>query len=354
MDFTFLIATLVGVALTVTTYATPKAKFLRDGFAKGDMGDRILLIMIPGLTLMCLGITLFEATATYATGISPWRVWGIPLSGLLVLIGIGLALYAFFPAPAPQWLQPKWMQEDRLGQALHSLKRVEKAQERRDREVDRRGFEYFDTQMIDGISLAYPATWVLNLDPGEPSRVPGLKLRSHFAVDTPHDFRPRARFLLMSAPLVNPAESVAWLRRLAVPSGWEVNKVGSATFADAPAIWADTRLAGGKGAQQRWAVARGDTLWVAAFQVAAADFGPLADVGEKIVASMTLPNSGAGSARVSGFDGAGSKRASEFAEAESTNVSRLVDNTEKGNDLTEAENVGSPDSENPADEARHA
>lgn len=201
MDFTFLTATLVGVALMVTTYATPKAKFLRDGLVKGDFGDRILLIMIPGLTIMCLGVTVFEVLATYATGLSWWRVWGIPLAGLLALVGFGLALWSLFPAPVPGWLRPRWMQEERLGAALGSLRRVEKAQQRRDRAVSRRGFEYFSTQVIDGVSLAYPENWVLNLDPGAPGAVPGLRLRSCFAVDTPHDFRPRARFLLMSAPL---------------------------------------------------------------------------------------------------------------------------------------------------------
>ena len=408
VDFTFLVATLVGIALTVATYMTPKVKFIRDGLAKGDFGDRILLIMIPGLTLMCLGVTVFEALATYATGLSWWRVWGIPLSGLLALVGFGLALWALVPAPVPVWLRPRWMQEERLGAAVASLRRVEKAKQRRDRTVARRGFEYFTTQVIDGVSLAYPENWVLNLDPGAPGAVPGLRLRSRFAVDTPHDFRPRARFLVMSADLVpespespvagadvgadagsrgassderlgfdieaslngktsldlgaelesgadvgsrgassderlgfdieaslngktsldleaepgsepRPAagtgikaepsigaaavsvtEIMAVLRRVVVPAGWELVDVQAAPFAGVPGIMAITRLASGKGVQQRWAAVLsskkfGETgesdqtsLWVAAFQVAAPDFGALREVGTKIVASVSV------------------------------------------------------------------
>ena len=412
VDFTFLVATLVGIALTVATYMTPKVKFIRDGLAKGDFGDRILLIMIPGLTLMCLGVTVFEALATYATGLSWWRVWGIPLSGLLALVGFGLALWALVPAPVPVWLRPRWMQEERLGAAVASLRRVEKAKQRRDRTVARRGFEYFNTQVIAGVSLAYPENWVLNLDPGAPGAVPGLRLRSRFAVDTPHDFRPRARFLVMSADLVpespespeagadvgadvgsrgassderlgfdieaslngktsldleaepesgadvgadagsrgassderlgfdieaslngktsldleaepgsepRPAagtgikaepsigaaavsvnEIMAVLRRVVVPAGWELVDVQAAPFAGVPGIMAITRLASGKGVQQRWAAVLsskkfGETgesdqtsLWVAAFQVAAPDFGALREVGTKIVASVSV------------------------------------------------------------------
>ncbi|WP_346727677.1 hypothetical protein [Mobiluncus mulieris] len=415
MDFTFLVATLVGIALTVATYMTPKVKFIRDGLAKGDFGDRILLIMIPGLTLMCLGVTVFEALTTYATGLSWWRVWGIPLSGLLALVGFGLALWALVPAPVPVWLRPRWMQEERLGAAVASLRRVEKAKQRRDRTVARRGFEYFNTQVIAGVSLAYPENWVLNLDPGAPGAVPGLRLCSRFAVDTPHDFRPRARFLVMSADLVpespespeagadvgadagsrgassderlgfdieaslngktsldleaelesgadvgadagsrgassderlgfdieaslngktsldleaelesgadvgsRPAagtgtearfrfdtpsginEIMAVLRRVVVPAGWELVDVQAAPFAGVPGIMAITRLASGKGVQQRWAavlpskktgVAGGSepgSLWVAAFQVAAPDFGALREVGTKIVASVSV------------------------------------------------------------------
>ncbi len=415
VDFTFLVATLVGIALTVATYMTPKVKFIRDGLAKGDFGDRILLIMIPGLTLMCLGVTVFEALATYATGLSWWRVWGIPLSGLLALVGFGLALWALVPAPVPVWLRPRWMQEERLGAAVASLRRVEKAKQRRDRTVARRGFEYFNTQVIAGVSLAYPENWVLNLDPGAPGAVPGLRLRSRFAVDTPHDFRPRARFLVMSADLVpespespvagadvgadagsrgassderlgfdieaslngktsldleaepesgadagadagsrgassderlgfdieaslngktsldleaepesgadvgsRPAagtgtearfrfdtpsginEIMAVLRQVVVPAGWELVDVQAAPFAGVPGIMAITRLASGKGVQQRWAAVLsskkfGETgesdqtsLWVAAFQVAAPDFGALREVGTKIVASVSV------------------------------------------------------------------
>ncbi|WP_263476111.1 hypothetical protein [Mobiluncus mulieris] len=416
MDFTFLVATLVGIALTVATYMTPKVKFIRDGLAKGDFGDRILLIMIPGLTLMCLGVTVFEALATYATGLSWWRVWGIPLSGLLAVAGFGLALWALVPAPVPVWLRPRWMQEERLGAAMASLRRVEKAKQRRDRTVARRGFEYFNTQVIAGVSLAYPENWVLNLDPGAPGAVPGLRLRSHLAVDAPHDFRPRARFLVMSADLVpespespvagadvgadagsrgassderlgfdieaslngktsldlgaelesgadvgadagsrgassderlgfdieaslngktsldleaelesgadvgsRPAagtgikaepsigaaavsvtEIMAVLRRLVVPAGWELVDVQAAPFAGVPGIMAVTRLASGKGVQQRWAAVLpskkfGETgesdqtsLWVAAFQVAAPDFGVLREVGTKIAASVSV------------------------------------------------------------------
>ncbi|WP_036383762.1 hypothetical protein [Mobiluncus mulieris] len=415
MDFTFLVATLVGIALTVATYMTPKVKFIRDGLAKGDFGDRILLIMIPGLTLMCLGVTVFEALATYATGLSWWRVWGIPLSGLLALVGFGLALWALVPAPVPVWLRPRWMQEERLGAAVASLRRVEKAKQRRDRTVARRGFEYFNTQVIAGVSLAYPENWVLNLDPGAPGAVPGLRLRSRFAVDTPHDFRPRARFLVMSADLapespespespeagvdvgadagsrgassderlgfdieaslngktsldleaelesgadvgadagsrgassderlgfdieaslngktsldleaepgseprpaagtgikaepsigaaaVSVNEIMAVLRRVVVPAGWELVDVQAAPFAGVPGIMAITRLASGKGVQQRWAAVLsskkfGETgesdqtsLWVAAFQVAAPDFGALREVGTKIVASVSV------------------------------------------------------------------
>ncbi|EEZ90798.1 hypothetical protein HMPREF0578_0728 [Mobiluncus mulieris 28-1] len=418
VDFTFLVATLVGIALTVATYMTPKVKFIRDGLAKGDFGDRILLIMIPGLTLMCLGVTVFEALATYATGLSWWRVWGIPLSGLLALVGFGLALWALVPAPVPVWLRPRWMQEERLGAAVASLRRVEKAKQRRDRTVARRGFEYFNTQVIAGVSLAYPENWVLNLDPGAPGAVPGLRLRSRFAVDTPHDFRPRARFLVMSADLApespespespvagadvgadagsrgassderlgfdieaslngktsldleaepesgadvgadagsrgassderlgfdieaslngktsldleaelesgadvgsRPAagtgtearfrfgtpsginEIMAVLRQVVVPAGWELVDVQAAPFAGVPGIMAITRLASGKGVQQRWAavlpskkpgVAGGSepgTVWVAAFQVAAPDFGALREVGTKIVASVSV------------------------------------------------------------------
>ncbi|NMW74660.1 hypothetical protein HHJ80_03395 [Mobiluncus mulieris] len=415
VDFTFLVATLVGIALTVATYMTPKVKFIRDGLAKGDFGDRILLIMIPGLTLMCLGVTVFEALTTYATGLSWWRVWGIPLSGLLALVGFGLALWALVPAPVPVWLRPRWMQEERLGAAVASLRRVEKAKQRRDRTVARRGFEYFNTQVIAGVSLAYPENWVLNLDPGAPGAVPGLRLCSRFAVDTPHDFRPRARFLVMSADLVpespespeagadvgadagsrgassderlgfdieaslngktsldleaelesgadvgadagsrgassderlgfdieaslngktsldleaelesgadvgsRPAagtgtearfrfdtpsginEIMAVLRRVVVPAGWELVDVQAAPFAGVPGIMAITRLASGKGVQQRWAavlpskktgVAGGSepgSLWVAAFQVAAPDFGALREVGTKIVASVSV------------------------------------------------------------------
>ena len=415
VDFTFLVATLVGIALTVATYMTPKVKFIRDGLAKGDFGDRILLIMIPGLTLMCLGVTVFEALATYATGLSWWRVWGIPLSGLLALVGFGLALWALVPAPVPVWLRPRWMQEERLGAAVASLRRVEKAKQRRDRTVARRGFEYFNTQVIAGVSLAYPENWVLNLDPGAPGAVPGLRLRSRFAVDTPHDFRPRARFLVMSADLVpespespespvagadvgadagsrgassderlgfdieaslngktsldleaepesgadvgadagsrgassderlgfdieaslngktsldleaepgsepRPAagtgikaepsigaaavsvtEIMAVLRRVVVPAGWELVDVQAAPFAGVPGIMAITRLASGKGVQQRWAAVlpskkpgvAGESdqtsLWVAAFQVAAPDFGALREVGTKIVASVSV------------------------------------------------------------------
>ncbi|STY83377.1 hypothetical protein [Mobiluncus mulieris] len=411
VDFTFLVATLVGIVLTVATYMTPKVKFIRDGLAKGDFGDRILLIMIPGLTLMCLGVTVFEALATYATGLSWWRVWGIPLSGLLAVAGFGLALWALVPAPVPVWLRPRWMQEERLGAAMASLRRVEKAQKRRDRSVSRRGFEYFTTQVIDGVSLAYPENWVLNLDPGAPGAVPGLRLRSHLAVDAPHDFRPRARFLVMSADLVpespespespvagadvgadagsrgassderlgfdieaslngktsldldaelesgadagsrgassderlgfdieaslngktsldleaelgsepRPAagtgikaepsigaaavsvtEIMAVLRRLVVPAGWELVDVQAAPFAGVPGIMAITRLASGKGMQQRWAAvlpskkpgvageSEPGTVWVAAFQVAAPDFGALREVGTKIVASVSV------------------------------------------------------------------
>ncbi|EFM46621.1 hypothetical protein HHJ81_04320 [Mobiluncus mulieris] len=415
VDFTFLVATLVGIALTVATYMTPKVKFIRDGLAKGDFGDRILLIMIPGLTLMCLGVTVFEALATYATGLSWWRVWGIPLSGLLALVGFGLALWALVPAPVPVWLRPRWMQEERLGAAVASLRRVEKAKQRRDRTVARRGFEYFNTQVIAGVSLAYPENWVLNLDPGAPGAVPGLRLRSRFAVDTPHDFRPRARFLVMSADLapespespespeagvdvgadagsrgassderlgfdieaslngktsldleaelesgadvgadagsrgassderlgfdieaslngktsldleaepgseprpaagtgikaepsigaaaVSVNEIMAVLRRVVVPAGWELVDVQAAPFAGVPGIMAITRLASGKGVQQRWAAVLsskkfGETgesdqtsLWVAAFQVAAPDFGALREVGTKIVASVSV------------------------------------------------------------------
>nr|WP_249290494.1 hypothetical protein [Mobiluncus mulieris] len=349
---------------------TPKVKFIRDGLAKGDFGDRILLIMIPGLTLMCLGVTVFEALATYATGLSWWRVWGIPLSGLLAVAGFGLALWALVPAPVPVWLRPRWMQEERLGAAMASLRRVEKAQKRRDRAVSRRGFEYFTTQVIDGVSLAYPENWVLNLDPGAPGAVPGLRLRSHLAVDAPHDFRPRARFLVMSADLVpespespespvagadagsrgassderlgfdieaslngktsldleaepgsepRPAagtgikaapsigaaavsvtEIMAVLRRLVVPAGWELVDVQAAPFAGVPGIMAITRLASGKGMQQRWAAvlpskkpgvageSEPGTVWVAAFQVAAPDFGVLREVGTKIAASVSV------------------------------------------------------------------
>nr|WP_249933538.1 hypothetical protein [Mobiluncus mulieris] len=394
---------------------TPKVKFIRDGLAKGDFGDRILLIMIPGLTLMCLGVTVFEALATYATGLSWWRVWGIPLSGLLALVGFGLALWALVPAPVPVWLRPRWMQEERLGAAVASLRRVEKAKQRRDRTVARRGFEYFNTQVIAGVSLAYPENWVLNLDPGAPGAVPGLRLRSRFAVDTPHDFRPRARFLVMSADLapespespespeagvdvgadagsrgassderlgfdieaslngktsldleaelesgadvgadagsrgassderlgfdieaslngktsldleaepgseprpaagtgikaepsigaaaVSVNEIMAVLRRVVVPAGWELVDVQAAPFAGVPGIMAITRLASGKGVQQRWAAVLsskkfGETgesdqtsLWVAAFQVAAPDFGALREVGTKIVASVSV------------------------------------------------------------------
>lgn len=201
MDFTFVAASLVGVALVVATYVTPKARLLRNAFAKGDFGDRILLIMIPGLTLMCLGVSIFEALATYAKGLSWWRVWGIPLSGLLALVGFGLALWALFPAPVPGWIRPRWMQEERLGAALGSLRRVQKAQARRDREISQRGFAYFRPQVIDGVSLAYPDNWVLNLAPGIPRAVPGVRLHSRFAVDTPHDFRPRARFLVMTGEI---------------------------------------------------------------------------------------------------------------------------------------------------------
>lgn len=316
MDFTFLTATLVGVALIVATYATPKAKFIRDGLAKGDFGDRILLIMIPGLTLMCLGVTIFEALATYATGLSWWRVWGIPLSGLLALVGFGLALWAFFPAPVPMWLRPRWMQEEQLGAAVASLQRVEKAQQRRSRRVAQRGFEYFGTQVIDGVSLGYPESWVLNLAPGAPRAVPGVRMRSRFAVDTPHDYRPRARFLVMSGevatevpsvdsrgasadtskdadfsaglPAKSPREITQALRRVVVPTGWELVDVQATTFAGAPGITAITRLASGKGVQQRWAAVVDETLWVAAFQVAGPDFGPLRGVGAKIAATLTV------------------------------------------------------------------
>lgn len=293
MDFMFLVATVVGIALISATYATPKAKFLRDALGKGESGNRILTIMVPGLTIMCLGVTIFEACVNFSRGLSFWRVWGIPLAGLLAVAGLGLALWALFPAPVPLWLQPKWMVQERLHDAIGSVERVEQVQARRDRAVASRGFEYFDTQMIDGISLAYPESWVVNLDPGAPRRVTGLHLRSHFALDTPHDFSPRARLLIMSAPLVNPEESVDWLRRLAVPSGWDVLEATPSVLAGNPAIRAATRLQNGRGVQHRWATAVGDTVWVVAFQVAAEDFGPLGEVGKKIVASMTLPDSGA-------------------------------------------------------------
>lgn len=291
MDITFLVASLVGIGMTIFIHVTPRAVFIRDGLGKGDLGNRVVAIMIPGLTLMCIGVTIFELCATYARGLSFWRVWGIPLSGLMAVCGFGMALWALFPSPIPAWMQPKWMQEERLYGALSSLKRVEKAQSRRDREVARRGFEYFDTQVIEGVSLAYPANWVVNIDPGTPSRVSGLHLKSRFAIDTPHDFRPRSRLLLMYAPLPNASQSVNWLRRLAVPSGWEVTEVKSSRLAGAPAIWAQTKLTSGKGVQQRWASVIGDTLWVLAFQVAAPEFKNLADVGDKVAASLSFPGS---------------------------------------------------------------
>lgn len=292
MDFTFLVATLVGIALIVVTWVTPYAKFLRDGFGKTELGNRVVAIMIPGLTILCLGVTVFEACVTYATGLSFWRVWGIPLAALLALIGLGVAFWALVPAPVPSFLQPRWMKEERLYGALGALERTRSAQKRREREVNRRGFDYFDTQMIDGVSLAYPETWVLNLEPSAPARVSGLKLESRFALDTPHDFTPHSRILLMSAPLTSPEHSVNWLRRLAVPAGWQPREVATSQLAENPAIWADSCLSDGRGVQQRWAAAIGDTLWVLAFQVAGSDFGPLADVGAKVAASLTLPDSG--------------------------------------------------------------
>lgn len=292
MDFTFLVATLVGVALCVVNWVTPYAEFLRDGFGKTDFANRVVTIMIPGLTIMCLGVTIFEACVTYATGLSFWRVWGIPLAALIALIGLGMSFWSLVPRPVPTWMQPRWMQEERLYGAIGALERAQAAQDRREREVNQRGFEYFDTQMIDGVSLAYPQSWVLNLEPGEPARVAGLRLTSRFAVDTPHDFTPRARIILMSAPLPNPEDSVNWLRRLAVPRGWEPREVRPSQLAENPAIWADSRLEEGKGSQQRWASAVGDTLWVLAFQVAGPEYGVLEDVGAKVAASLTLPHSG--------------------------------------------------------------
>ena len=93
---------------------------------------------------------------------------------------------------------------------------------------------------------------------------------------------------------------MAVLRRVVVPAGWELVDVQAAPFAGVPGIMAITRLASGKGVQQRWAAVLsskkfGETgesdqtsLWVAAFQVAAPDFGALREVGTKIVASVSV------------------------------------------------------------------
>lgn len=292
MDYTFGFAALFGLVLTIVTYRTPKAVFLRDGLGKGDTGNRMLLIAVPGLTVLSLGVQLFEILDGLTRGLSPWRVWGLPFAVLLIVIGLGVTLWAFIPGPAPRWLQPRWMQEQTLQDARLSLARVDRAQNRRDRSVKRRGFEYFSPQVIDDITVAYPENWVLDLGPTLPFRVPGLRLGPRFAVVTPHDFRPRARFLLCQAPAVGgEADAVNWLRRLAVPAGWEVDRVEPAHLAGSPGIFAQTRQPDGKGVQQRWVTAAGDSIWLAAFQVGAPDFGDFAGLGPKIAATLTLPGS---------------------------------------------------------------
>ena len=101
MDYTFGFAALFGLVLTIVTYRTPKAVFLRDGLGKGDTGNRMLLIAVPGLTVLSLGVQLFEILDSLTRGLSPWRVWGLPFAVLLIVIGLGVTLWAFIPGPAP-------------------------------------------------------------------------------------------------------------------------------------------------------------------------------------------------------------------------------------------------------------
>ena len=69
------------------------------------------------------------------------------------------------------------------------------------------------------------------------------------------------------------------------------DRVEPAHLAGSPGIFAQTRQPDGKGVQQRWVTAAGDSIWLAAFQVGAPDFGDFAGLGPKIVATLTLPGS---------------------------------------------------------------
>lgn len=324
MDWTFLVAALIGASVWALAYLYPGAAALRDSLGKGELGNRLLLVLIPGLTTMCLGVALGEALFTYApSGASAWKTVGLPVAALLAVSGLFIALYAMVPVEVPQFLRPAWLRAEDRGGLARSLQRVRRAQERRAARAGRRGWEELEPRSIGQVALGLPPNWIIDTAPADPQGRAGVDLHSLFVADTPSDFSPAARFMMWRSQPLDPAQIPPATRALALPAGWEVLQVESTTVAQAPTLHAvscryasssgagaaasgsggadPAGLAGGGaagggaakvvvGMQSRWVMSWRGCLWVAVLQVRGQGLEAMADFERAVLQTLVLPS----------------------------------------------------------------
>lgn len=342
VDFTFIVAGLIGLALWVGAYLWPPIAFIRDGLGRGESGNRMLLILIPGLTIVCLSVAVGEGLLAM-DGTSRLRIVGLPVAGLGICLGVCICIWAFFTNAVPAWMRPKWLrEEDRLGRS-ESLRRMRQRQAARIRPRKDSASLQLKPHYVAGLALGLPAQWQINTRPAPAAPLEGnpqVQVRSVLTADSPPQLKTRARFLVLrlslptsSAPSptpsptdapaedgassalpaqtsagsasASPAEATAgpsqppvtsgpdgwqeWVKPLVVPTGWDGTEVGRTTIGDYPATWAISKRIAGPGMQQRWVVAAGPYLWVFALQVAGETLRPYQDLGAQLLRTVELP-----------------------------------------------------------------
>lgn len=303
MDWGFWLAALIGLGVTVFSHLSPYARGIRDGLGQGEFANRMLLIMIPGLTFMCVGVALAGTLIAVDSpdSLHTARLVILPISGFLAFFGLGLAVWAFMPFPVPRWLRPKWLRDEDAGYQLQSFARGVRRAKRSQAANTRRGYVDLTPLMASGVAIALPEGWEIkrgkevntlaNVTAAGTSATPApagrQKLTMSLVVGAVSSDTPATKLALRRSPQAADAnESKRFMKALAGPKGWDIKDVAPVDVAGANAL--RVAMARGAAAQVRWVISHRGYCYVFSAE-GESRVAHLQKLGESVLRTLVLP-----------------------------------------------------------------
>ncbi|MDO5671357.1 MAG: hypothetical protein Q4G30_00660 [Actinomycetaceae bacterium] len=317
MDYMFPLAAVLGIGVWVASYVTVRIKAVRDSLGRGEFGNRILLLMVPGLTLICVGVTVAQALLLPKWALeSSWaRPLGVGVFLILTGVGFGLVIWSFLPVNVPRWMRPNWLLEEDKNLDRQSIRRVQRRGSSARSSRRRLGWDELEPIMVAGVAIALPRDW--------PRTIPDVPVVAEpptqgeagegEADDAPQEQEPAKPHLSLLVQATSPGENYtqvqislwrsqraqdmeqarAFTQALASPSGWYLNSAEALTIAQSSALECKLTRKEGEDAtvqsMMRWVISQRGFGYVLDVFVASTQSEEARQLGHCVAATLVLP-----------------------------------------------------------------